>query len=276
MRTTVLATLTVLIATTAACGGGAEVAPTSAVPSVSPTPVARVDPDAARRALQEGVEQVLTEEFTDFDALVSVDHETLEQTRGTAGAERWRATSWLSTLGDSQSRTVLQSLSVDGQVWARPEEAPEAGGASLGCWEAVPEGQVPGGVSALRAQEPAYVSVLGQLQAHDFTTAERIAVRGELSSAHAVALMPAGMIAALGADAGRSSAPVDVEIDVMDGRANRLTLHGEDVLTALRKDGVEVDEDLGHALTAVDLTVDYTPGADLSTLRPPGEACGRT
>lgn len=245
-------------------------APTTAPPSSKPVPVRQ---EEAAQALEAGLHGLLGGESVDFSYRLGAGATALIETTGRAAITGgWRSSTQVaeeaSTLVDdgeglSDLRMEVRAPGTT-DVFMQMAGWPEP---MAGCWLRMGAGQVPVGFLAMTPGVPAYVGVLGAVEALGFADAadgSRIAV--SMSLRGALALLTGRSVQAMAVPPEQmKGVRVEAMVYLEDGVVTAVRVSGSDILDGVRTAGGELQTRDAEALAMTHLSVSYTPapaGAD--------------
>lgn len=228
----------------------------SSSPSASPSDPVEGDPEPV---LDEAVEATLDLDEIWFQAETTVTGYPIIRTEGAAGTGAWSATTTFRQPGESDS--VMRARSADGSVWMQMEDWPES---QARCWLAMSSTEVPLGVSALTADEPAYVSVLGALTATGYH-GDPSSIDAAIDLNAAMWLLPGKLASQIAFDAASiDGVVVPTFVTVKGGRIYDLRLQGKEVRKALDGASAALPDEVSQVLDAMFVGVTYSlPASDV-------------
>lgn len=290
MRTGATSAATALLAVLVACGspgpdelggssGPSSLSSPSTAPSAStdstrpgqdPAAAAEVDPEGARAALAEAVAIVRDEGVTAFRADTTFQGRLTTSTTGFSSADGWQSTTDFYELETGErSDDVLRTVSTGTTQWMQVGWTDER----AGCWLTLGPRQVPLGILAMRAEEPVYVSIVGDLTASDFGDESRTTIRGTTGLATASQLVNGDILERVGLEpAGFAGTRLPVLMGYDGRRLSGLGVAGVDLVAAFEDLGASLSPAERGALGGSNHVVNYPPPP--STLRitaPPAE-----
>lgn len=218
-------------------------------------PSDKSDASDAQQALKDAVAVMQSEPVTGFRADTLIGQTPMTVTEGAMVETGWRSSTRFDDATTSKRWDYrVKTISTNGLIWMQMDWTD----ARAGCWLTLAKGEVPLGILAMRPHEPAYITLLGHLNATGFTDESRNALHGELGLNAAISLMSASLVEQVDTEA---SALEGAKVPVMMGydgdRISGIGMNGADLLAALEGAGATVGTEARTALERVVVTVNY-------------------
>lgn len=250
------------LAVLAGCAGGGD--NPAAVPGSQDQVVDGAARTEASAALDAALKPLLDERITGFQAFGHVGKMLGYTINGAAdsGTPGWSVLAYVYKPGRSPAEArLLDALSVDGKVWMSFRDWPKD---QQGCWLAMgTPTERPFGFAALQPTEPAYISVLGDLEPVGFSNVEQTLLDADLNLQSVMGLQTAQLFKALGiAGMDLSGQRVPVQVVIGEGRLRELRIDGAAIRAGLEAAGVAMEPDVADAVGLLRVDVSYVAGEE--------------